>query len=122
MQRIISGTTIEFTSFIFSIPHMTTMPPIIAVTSPSMGRPVILRMTNSPPASMEQSDMPAERNMQKPMILFFGISECFPATRKSAHRSDINTEDSATLSGDASPKNSAISLPEEKPAPIAVPI
>lgn len=42
--------------------------------------------------------------------------------RNSAQRSDIKTDDIATLNGDASPKNKAISRPEEKPAPIAVPI
>lgn len=98
------------------------MPPSIAITSPSIGMPVIERITNSPPAHIEQSDMPADINMHSPISLFLGISSCLPAIRKSPHNSDINTDDSATLSGDTSPKNSAISLPDEKPAPIAVPI
>ena len=119
---MISGTTIEFTNFIFSIPRMTTTPPIIAIISPSMGTPVMECSTNSLPASMEQTDIPAERNMHRPMSLFFGISECLPAMRNSAHSSDINMDEIATLSGAASPKNSAISFPEENPAPIAVPI
>ena len=42
--------------------------------------------------------------------------------RKSAQSKDIKTEEIATLRGDESPKNSAISLPDENPAPIAVPI
>ena len=41
--------------------------------------------------------------------------------RKIAHKSDIKTEEIATLRGEASPKNKAISRPEENPAPIAVP-
>ena len=36
-------------------------------------------------------------------------------------KSDIKTEEIATLRGEASPKNKAISRPEENPAPIAVP-
>lgn len=42
--------------------------------------------------------------------------------RKSPHSMDMNTADSATLRGDTFPKNRAISLPDENPAPIAVPI
>lgn len=42
--------------------------------------------------------------------------------RKSAQSKDIKTEEIATLRGDESPKKSAISLPDENPAPIAVPI
>lgn len=45
-----------------------------------------------------------------------------PAIRKSAQSKDIKTEEIATLRGDESPKKSAISLPDENPAPIAVPI
>lgn len=119
---MISGTTSVFTNLIFSIPRTTITPPIIAITIPSIGTPVIECRTNSLPASIEHTDIPAERNMQSPISLFLGIRECLPAMRKSAHSSDINTDESATLRGDASPKNSAISLPEENPAPIAVPI
>lgn len=66
--------------------------------------------------------MLAARNIPAFTILPFGIIFCFPAMRKSAHKRDIKTEDVATLSGDESPKKSAISRPDEKPAPIAVPI
>lgn len=122
MLSIMSGTTTEFNSLIFSIPDTTIMPPATAIISPSIGMPLRERSTYSPPASIEQSDMPAERNMQKPISLFLGITECLPAIRNRAQSSDINTEETATLSGEQSPKNNAISLPEENPAPIAVPI
>lgn len=117
-----SGTTIELTILIFSIPSMTIIAPSIAIASPSIGTPVIDRMTNSPPAHIEHSDIPAEKNTQIAMSLFLGISPSLPTIRNSPHKSAINTEDAATFRGDASPKNSAISLPDEKPAPIAVPI
>ncbi len=122
MLSIMSGTTTEFNSLIFSMPDTTIIPPAIAIISPSMGMPLKECSTYSPPASMEQRDMPAERNMQHPISLFFGISECLPAIRNSAQSKDINTEETATFKGEQSPKNNAISLPEEKPAPIAVPI
>ncbi|MDE6302110.1 MAG: hypothetical protein K2M36_00785 [Clostridia bacterium] len=122
IHSTIMGTIIVLTSLIFSMPSTTIIPPSIAITSPSIGKPVSDCITNSPPASIAHSDMHAEKNMQKPISLLRGISPRLPAIRKSAHSSDINTDDTATLSGDTSPKNSAISLPEEKPAPIAVPM
>ncbi len=98
------------------------IPPSIAMASPSIGIPLNDRITNSPPATIAHSEMLADRKMQNPISLFFGIRRRFPAMRNSPQSSDINTEDKATLSGETPPKNSAISLPEENPAPIAVPI
>ena len=121
-QITMRGTIIEFTNLIFSIPSTTIIAPSIAIASPSIGTPVIERITNSPPAHIEHSDIPAEKNMQNPISLLFGISPSLPTIRKSPHKSAINTDDIATLSGDASPKKSAISFPEENPAPIAVPM
>lgn len=118
----IIGTIIEFTNLIFSMPSATIIAPSIAIASPSIGTPVIERITNSPPAHIEQSDMLAEKNMHSPISLFLGIRFSLPTIRKSPHSVAINTEDIATFSGDESPKNRAISLPEENPAPIAVPI
>lgn len=46
----------------------------------------------------------------------------FPAVRNSADRADINRADNATHHGDDVPKNSAISRPDENPAPIDVPM
>ena len=66
--------------------------------------------------------MLAAVNMPRLTILPLGIRWFLPAIKNSAHNSDINTEDIATLRGDESPKNNAISLPDEKPAPIAVPM
>lgn len=117
-----SGTISELTTFIFSMPSTTIMPPSIAIASPKSGTPVMERITNSPPAHIEQSDIPADRNIAKPISLFFGIRSSLPAMRNSPHSSDINTADIATFSGDTSPKNRAISFPDENPAPIAVPI
>lgn len=65
--------------------------------------------------------MLAAVKMPSLIILPLGIKPCLPAMRKSAHNIDIKTEDIATLRGEESPKNNAISLPDEKPAPIAVP-
>ncbi len=118
----IRGTTIEFTNLIFSIPITTIIAPRIIIIKPSIGTPVIDRITNSPPAHIEQTEIPAEKNMQNAISLFFGISPCLPTMRNSPQSNAINIEDTATLSGDASPKNNAISLPDENPAPIAVPI
>lgn len=121
-HSIIRGTISVFTILIFSMPRTTIMPPSIAIASPSIGTPASERITNSPPESIAHNEMHAEKNMQKPISLFFGISPHLPAIRKMPHNSDINTDDIATLSGETSPKKRAISLPEEKPAPIAVPI
>ncbi len=82
----------------------------------------MLPSTNSLPASMETSDMPAEKNIIAPTSLPFGTSPSLPASKNIRHNSDINTDDSATFSGDAAPKNSASSFPLENPAPIAVPM
>lgn len=121
-QSTMRGTTIEFTIFIFSMPSITMIAPSIAIASPSIGTPVIERITNSPPAHIEHNEIPAEKNTQSLIALFFGIRFCLPAIKNRPHKSTINTEDAATLRGDASPKNNAISLPDENPAPIAVPI
>jgi len=71
---------------------------------------------------MAHREMLAAVKMPKFTILPFGIRWFLPATRKSAQSKDIKTEEIATLRGEESPKKSAISLPEEKPAPIAVPM
>ncbi len=70
---------------------------------------------------MAQSDMHPARKIAKRTTLPLGISPCLPAIRNRAQSIDINIDEIATFSGDASPKNKAISLPDEKPAPIAVP-
>jgi hypothetical protein len=44
-----------------------------------------------------------------------------PKIRKSAQKKPKNKPEAATASGDISPKKSAISRPEAKPAPITVP-
>lgn len=98
------------------------MAPSIAIAKPINGMPVIERITYSPPAHIEHNDMLAEKKIAKPISLLLGIRFCFPAIKKSPHRRDINTEDNATFKGDRAPKNSAISLPDENPAPIAVPM
>lgn len=82
----------------------------------------MLRNTNSLPASIATSDIPAEKNIIKPTALPFGTSPNFPASKNSMLKSDMNIEATATLRGDAAPKNRASSLPLENPAPIAVPI
>lgn len=61
------------------------------------------------------------RKIAKRTSLPLGISPCLPAIRNRAQSIDMNMDEIATFSGDASPKNKAISLPDEKPAPIAVP-
>ncbi len=61
-------------------------------------------------------------NMINDNSLLLGIRRFFPAIKNIAHSIDINTADKATFNGDELPKNSAISLPEEKPAPIIVPM
>lgn len=122
IDRTMSGTRKLFNSFIFSMPSMTAIAPSIAMTRPSRGTPTSDLMTNSPPASMEQSDIPAEKNIPACTILPLGMRFSFPAHMNIQHSAAINTDDSATFSGDELPKNSAISRPDEKPAPIAVPI
>lgn len=104
------------------MPNATVIAAIIAITSPNSGSPVIDDKINSPPASMLHIDIAADKNMPNDNNLFLGVMFCLPATRKRQHSIDINTDDIATFSGDASPKNSAISFPLENPAPIAVPI
>ncbi len=117
-----SGTSTLLASFIFSMPSATTAPAHIAMTSPSRGTPVMLPSTNSLPASIATRDIPAEKNIIAPTILPLGTSPSLPASKNKRHKSDMNTEDSATFKGDAAPKNSASSLPLENPAPIAVPM
>ena len=123
IESTISGTRTAFRRRIFSMPKTTIIPPSKVIARPNAsGMPVMEYMIKSPPASIEQSDMLAARKMPSFTILPCGIILCLPAIRNSAQRRDINTDDIATLKGDASPKNKAISRPEEKPAPIAVPI
>lgn len=116
------GTSTLLASFMRSMPCETMTPPHIAITSPSIGIPVILSSKNSLPASIETSDIPAEKKIINPTIFPFGTSLNLPASRNKRHKRDINTDDNATFSGDAAPKNSASSLPLENPAPIAVPM
>ncbi len=123
IDSTIIGTTTALSKRIFSIPRTTIIPPSIVITSPkASGIPVSELIIKSPPASIEQSEMLAARNMPNFAILPFGISPVLPAIRNNAQSKDIKTEETATLSGDESPKNNAISLPDEKPAPIAVPM
>lgn len=123
IESTISGTRTALSRRIFSMPKTTIIPPSKVIARPkASGMPVMECMIKSPPASIEQSDMLAARKMPSFTILPCGIIFCLPAIRNSAQRSDIKTDDIATLKGDASPKNKAISRPEEKPAPIAVPI
>lgn len=65
--------------------------------------------------------MLADRKIKKPTILPLGMRLSLPAIKNRAHSKDINIDEIATLRGEESPKKRAISLPEEKPAPIAVP-
>lgn len=122
MQSTIRGTTIVLRTLIFSMPSTTIIPPSTVIASPkARGIPVMDCITKSPPASIAQRDTLAAKNMPRFTILPFGISLFLPATRNSAQISDIKIEEIATFKGDDLPKKSAISRPEENPAPIAVP-
>lgn len=123
MQSTIRGTTTLLSKRIFSMPNTTTTPPSIVIARPNArGTPVIDCMIKSPPASIAQRETLAAKNIPAFTVLPFGISPFFPAIRNKAQISDINTDEIATFSGDDLPKKSAISRPEEKPAPIAVPM
>ncbi len=104
------------------MPSTTIIPPSTVIASPkARGIPVMDCITKSPPASIAQRDTLAAKNMPRFTILPFGISLFLPAMRNSAQISDIKIEEIATFKGDDLPKKSAISRPEENPAPIAVP-
>lgn len=123
IHTTIIGTKTTFSKRIFSMPSTTIIPPRIVIASPNArGTDVSEYMMKSPPASIEQRDMHAARKMAKRISLPLGISPFWPAMRKSAQRRAEKTEDSATLRGDDAPKNTFSSRPDEKPAPIAVPI
>ncbi len=117
-----SGIKTVFAHFIFSIPKHTKIAPIIAIASPRRGIPKSEERTYSPPASIEQSDIAEDIKIPVFTKKFWGTALTLPATKKSPHNIEINTAASAVQYGEVSPKNRAISLPEENPAPIDVPI
>ncbi len=111
-----------FASFIFSIPRITITHEIIAISSPSIGIPLSEERINSLPANIEQNEIEADKKIPTANSLLFGRIFNLPTIINKAHNADIKTADIATFIGERLSKKSAISRPDEKPAPIVVPI
>lgn len=111
-----------FASFIFSVPPVTKSPAATAATTPVPATPVRSASAVSHPASIAATEENAARNTPVFTTVPEGRAPVFPAIRKSACGTAMNSAASATPRGAVSSKKRAISLPEANPAPITVPI
>ena len=116
------GMRMVFAHLIFSMPIMTTLPPRIIITRPSRLTPVRSDKIFSLPASILTRDTAPAKKVATFTTILFGIRSYFPASKNTAQMRAMNTDERATHQGEVSPKNRAISRPDENPAPNDVPI